>query len=71
MVSTMLGLPLLVVGAPLTFIGVLAAIRPWARGRSWVFWVVLVGVVVWFLVILQGPSVFAWVFATVDPREYV
>jgi len=33
--------------------------------------VVLVGVVVWFLVILQGPSVFAWVFATVDPREYV
>ena len=58
--STILALPLLAVGAPL----MLLVVRPWSRGRWWLFWAVLVGVLVWFLAILLGPSLVAGNLAT-------
>ena len=48
--------PFLVAGIPLLLIGSLATIRPWTRGRPWLPWAASAGVIVWFLVAMQGPA---------------
>jgi hypothetical protein len=52
----MIELPILLAGLPLLLIGSLAALRPWSHRWPWLRWAVGAGVIVWFLVVLQGPA---------------
>lgn len=46
----------LVVGLPLMLFGAPAAARPWSPRRPWLQAAVVAAVIVWFLVVLQGPA---------------
>jgi hypothetical protein len=49
-------LPFLAVGLPLMLVGAFAAARPWSARGPWLRVAVIAGVIVWFVVVLQGPA---------------
>lgn len=48
--------PFFLVGLPLSLVGAVASVRPWSAQRPWLRWVVIAGVILWFLLALQAPS---------------
>ena len=53
---TMALAPFLLVAPILLWVGGLAAARPWSGRRSWLKPVIVVAVIAWMLLMLQGPS---------------
>ena len=53
---TMALAPFLLVAPPLLWIGALAIARPWSARRPWLKLAILVAVIGWMLLMLQGPS---------------
>jgi hypothetical protein len=56
MVYMLRAAPFLLVGLPLMLIGSVGAVRPWSRGRPWLPWASSGAVVLWFLLVVQGPT---------------
>jgi hypothetical protein len=56
MLYTIALLPLLAIGLALMVPGSVAAVRPWSTRRPWLSWLVALGAVAWFLVMLQNPA---------------
>ena len=48
--------PFLLVGIPLMLIGSWRVVRPWSSRRPWLPWAAAGVVVLWVLLVLQGPA---------------